>query len=512
MDITSPAPFRVCVPFRDPGPEMDDCIESIFRQDTEHFEAVFIDDGSCEDHAQRIPLEDPRFSFIRHTTSIGSQACIYRYVSEHCDPKDIVIQLLPRNRFADRESLSHIRAAFEDKECVLGYGQYRLFTGEPGNAKPAQDEAAFVEQGHALASLSPLAFRAELLIEAQAITSQAAATSGSLNVSHGPEFELPEILFRSSGFNRTRFLDCVLTEVNSSRLIANEAVGNQKSLRIETSENQPAQPFSPALDSTEELPKISCLIVTRDRLALVKRSILSFMNQTYPNRELVIVTDGEVRFRQSIERFVDSLQLAGVRFVYPSGGSDTLGYLRNVSMDAANGEIVCQWDDDDYSHPERLAIQARYMQKEKARACFMTDHLQFLEDRRTLFWIDWSVGGRVTGRACLVPGTLMMFRDIGVRYPEQGRYARRGEDTVLLAALYNQAPIAQLRGMGYLYLYQFHGRNTFPKEHHYRMSNYATPATFLEEKANVIRSAAAHYPIPRPITVMGRDRPAYTLS
>jgi glycosyltransferase involved in cell wall biosynthesis len=35
----------------------------------------------------------------------------------------------------------------------------------------------------------------------------------------------------------------------------------------------------------------------------------------------------------------------------------SLGELRNCSVDAARGEFVCQWDDDDWHAPERLRRQ-----------------------------------------------------------------------------------------------------------------------------------------------------------
>ena len=399
-----PEVVKVCVAFRDPGPEMDDCIESILRQEVEQFQAVFIDDGSRQDHSERIPLEDARFSLIRHATPLGAERCIDRFVSEHCDPGEIIIHLPPGQRFADREALKHVRAVFEDTNCLLAYGQHRLAAGGLGDAVPAPNDTAFSEQGASLASRSPLIFRAALLNRAKLDAP-------------APELSLFDALHRSAGFDQTRFLDEVLTQETESSLA-----------RVRVIDGEAARRLSSAVEVPAELPKISCLMVTRDRLALVKRSILSFAGQTYRNRELVIVTDGEERFRRAIERFVSDIRLEGVRFVYPSLTSATLGRLRNISLDAASGQIVCQWDDDDCSHPERLAIQAEYMLKEKAGACFMTDHLQFLEDKRALFWIDWSVGGKISGKDRLVPGTLMMFNDPNLRYPEDGQYARQGED------------------------------------------------------------------------------------
>jgi hypothetical protein len=71
--------------------------------------------------------------------------------------------------------------------------------------------------------------------------------------------------------------------------------------------------------------------------------------------------------------------------------------------------------------------------------------------------------------------------------------------------------VAHLSGAGHLYLYQYHGRNTFPREHHYRMSSCRTSNAHLHENADRLREAVSHYPIPRPYVVVGREGPAFAL-
>jgi glycosyltransferase involved in cell wall biosynthesis len=84
-----------------------------------------------------------------------------------------------------------------------------------------------------------------------------------------------------------------------------------------------------------------------------------------------------------------------VRVLYPGSGGLTLGALRNISLESARSEIICQWDDDDYSHPGRLAIQVRHMIAEAAGASFFTDHLQYIEPEEFLSWIDWASAARM---------------------------------------------------------------------------------------------------------------------
>ena len=58
------------------------------------------------------------------------------------------------------------------------------------------------------------------------------------------------------------------------------------------------------------------------------------------------------------------------------------------------------------------------MEREAADACFLIDHLQYLEQERLIFWIDWTMSGALTDEWQLFPGTVMMRRDERFRYPE----------------------------------------------------------------------------------------------
>jgi glycosyltransferase involved in cell wall biosynthesis len=263
----------------------------------------------------------------------------------------------------------------------------------------------------------------------------------------------------------------------------------------------------------EAAAMISCLMVTLDRLALAKLAIRSYAEQRYPKRELVIVSDGKESYRSALTRYVEELGIAGVRVIYPGSGGFTLGMLRNISMEAAQGEIICQWDDDDYSHPERLAVQARQMLAQAAGASFFTDHLQYIEPEGLLSWIDWSIDGQHEGLLQLAPGTLMMHRDARFRYPESGPDARRGEDWLFMESVYGCIPVASLRGVGHLYLYRYHGRNTFSREHH---SNLRAERSRSNEQllldVDKLQEAIRCYPIARPCSVVGREGPAFVLS
>jgi glycosyltransferase involved in cell wall biosynthesis len=465
------ARLRVLMPCGVPGSEFDDAIDILLRQDGVPFEAAVLHDASA-DLTDRIPVGDGRVSLVGCQAG-GALQRVETYVRKHCDPDDLIVVVPEGCRFDSAETLRRINEMFDDVGCLLAYGQFRTADGALGSSEPAPSESAFLDPAATFFHDAPVAFRARLR--------QNLEPRGTWRD-----------LFSAAGFAHTRFSDDVWV--------------------VQTAPANPAPPKTAIRSAIQPgLPLISCLMVTYDRLSLAKRAISSFAAQSYPRKELIIVTDGEERFRRSLERYVSALALDGVRFVYPGPGRLSLGRLRNMSMDAAAGDVVCQWDDDDCSHPDRLMRQAEELIRNDAGACLFTDHLHFIEEKSVLCWVDWSRGETVSGATQLAPGTLMMRRDPRFRYPEEGLQARQGEDSALLDTVYRAIKVAHLRGAGYLYLYQYHGRNTFSREHHYRLSSCCAPVAYLHEHADRLREAVTHYPIAKPCFVFGRDGPAFAL-
>jgi glycosyltransferase involved in cell wall biosynthesis len=134
--------IKVCVLLRDPGTFLDNCIESLLSQDYGCYEMVFIDEGSTDDAASRVPVEDPRVTLIRNETPRGA-AALYRFLTEHCAPRDIAVYVSGCDWLAHRGVLTAINEFYETRECSLMYGQYRYSTGNYGFALPFPDRDSF---------------------------------------------------------------------------------------------------------------------------------------------------------------------------------------------------------------------------------------------------------------------------------------------------------------------------------------------------------------------------------
>ena len=90
----------------------------------------------------------------------------------------------------------------------------------------------------------------------------------------------------------------------------------------------------------------------------MQRAIQCFLNQTYQNRELLILADGE----RVVDLAENANSNAPIRYIHIGDGA-TIGEKRNLGSELAQGEIIASWDDDDWSAPERLDDQVRRMMR-----------------------------------------------------------------------------------------------------------------------------------------------------
>jgi glycosyltransferase involved in cell wall biosynthesis len=213
---------------------------------------------------------------------------------------------------------------------------------------------------------------------------------------------------------------------------------------------------------------ISCLCVTRgDRPILLSEAVADFVRQTFPDRELVILHDGDDAVHARIRAIVKTHTEASIRVERTPPGP-RLGELRNIAMTCARGEWICQWDDDDRCHPERLRLQWEHAQRERAAVNYLVDQLHWFPSNNLLFWDDWS---REPYPLNLIQGTILARRVVMPPYPGIGQ----GEDTLQTHALLRAEAskafhVSRLSGAGWCHIYRFHGGNVFDAAHHRAIS------------------------------------------
>jgi glycosyltransferase involved in cell wall biosynthesis len=202
-----------------------------------------------------------------------------------------------------------------------------------------------------------------------------------------------------------------------------------------------------------DFPLVSCLMVTRDRARLARRAIRCFAEQSWPNRELLILDDGTEDYAGILEPYAGTLQIRYHR-LEPKGGL-RLGDLRNIALERAAGDFVAQWDDDEWYHPARIETQMGAV----ARG------LDAVVLRDTLCHIDApGYAGHPfhsRNKRSVTPGTVL-HRRTALRYPSLGR----AEDTHYLTRLRSELSVGELRAPhSHLFIRCFHGENTWELSH-----------------------------------------------
>ena len=115
-------------------------------------------------------------------------------------------------------------------------------------------------------------------------------------------------------------------------------------------------------------PRVCCVMLTRDRPRLAARAVRCFVEQTYENK-ILMVWDSSADFEPWFE-FVSNGGARLPRMVHiPAEPLPTVGRLRNeANAFWTEPPILIHWDDDDWSHPNRIAEQVALLQSSKAPA------------------------------------------------------------------------------------------------------------------------------------------------
>ena len=191
-------------------------------------------------------------------------------------------------------------------------------------------------------------------------------------------------------------------------------------------------------------------MVTADRPQFCRRAILAYQKQTYPNKELVVLDNG----KEPMASLLEGLPSDEVRYLHIERTPDLyIGGLRNQALEMATGTyVIPQWDDDDWSHPERLTQQAAVLE-EGHDACTLAGYLVHFDN--PAYFAHPFIG-------LLREGTCLMHRrDSSIRYPN----LQRTSDTVYIKSWLGR-PHAQLPlAAAHLYVRYFHGGNLWDETH-----------------------------------------------
>ncbi len=97
-------------------------------------------------------------------------------------------------------------------------------------------------------------------------------------------------------------------------------------------------------------PLVSCIMPTYNRRAFIPLAIKYFLRQDYTNKELIILDDGS----DPVQDLIPEHPLISYKYI---SEKITLGEKLNLATEMSSGNIVLQWDDDDWYAGNRITYQ-----------------------------------------------------------------------------------------------------------------------------------------------------------
>lgn len=189
-----------------------------------------------------------------------------------------------------------------------------------------------------------------------------------------------------------------------------------------------------------------------DRIPLAQAAIAAFELQSYERKQLVILNTGSTRLTDEID------PRPGVYETFaPHWTLTALGTLRNYALDIIADRFpadawVIQWDDDDWYHHQRIALQVAAAREDnfqhpvtlrrQVRYCFATN-TAFAHDAQET---AWGIHGTI-----LHPQSEMRYEEVPKH--EDSRFLKR----------FRRVTICE--NIPQLYIRFVHGRNTFDERH-----------------------------------------------
>ncbi|MCC8423667.1 glycosyltransferase [Mucilaginibacter sp. UR6-11] len=199
-------------------------------------------------------------------------------------------------------------------------------------------------------------------------------------------------------------------------------------------------------------PLISCICVTSNRPVLLQRAIACFENQTYANKELVLsYPRNDILTKAVIDQV---LKITDAKMIVLERDEDeTLGNARNQAIEAANGEFICIWDDDDWYHNDRVLHQYESIKDTAFKASIFLNILLY----------DFTTKEAYLSPYRMWEGTLFCEKELfnNQLYLDK----ERGEDTAVVFNLYMNNVLFNILESSYMYVYIYHGNNTWGESH-----------------------------------------------
>lgn len=192
---------------------------------------------------------------------------------------------------------------------------------------------------------------------------------------------------------------------------------------------------------------ISAIMPTRGRPGFALQALGSFLAQSWPEKELVIVDDADNR------SFEQPPEYPGVHY-HLTERRMKLGDKRNFAIEHSSGEVIAHFDDDDFSEQGRLEDQAIRLHS-SAKAVTGYHSMRFWDEESRQWW-------QYRGEDRFAHGTSLCYQR---SFWEKNRFQplmNIGEDSIFLGSAMKRNALVSVDGTGFMWARR-HPGNTIGK-------------------------------------------------
>jgi len=197
---------------------------------------------------------------------------------------------------------------------------------------------------------------------------------------------------------------------------------------------------------------VTAIMPTRGRPAFAEKALVSFLSQTWHEKELVIIDDADDP-SFDVRKWPSSIDY------HRRKPRVTIGQKRNWCCELARGDVIAHWDSDDWSAPDRIRVQVELMQ-ESGKAVVGFHALTFFDVARNIA-VVWDSTRQLRTADYALGSSLMYRRDWWKvhRFPHDDI----GEDNTFVGAAVAAGQLFAVPG-GDLLIARIHAGNTSPKD------------------------------------------------
>lgn len=142
--------FKIVTPFFNAEKYIRKSLSNSLSQSYDKFKIILINDGSSDNsensYVDLLDKYSDKIIYIKNENRMGAMFNHQNAILNYCDNDDIVVQVDGDDWLIDDGVLSYINDFYNEKKCMVMYGQSQYLSGRIGNACPYIDKKEFEDK------------------------------------------------------------------------------------------------------------------------------------------------------------------------------------------------------------------------------------------------------------------------------------------------------------------------------------------------------------------------------